>query len=566
MPAYTLVIESEREDCRIALDLGHRLLRLRNPRARKIVNEFGMAAACRGLLPVVLGAGCGELLDFLSAEYEGPVAVVDKEEAVLAESGVCDRQYPNLDMLWIAEQDPGAVLNKLALWQAANRGRLFYALQHPAYLALEREYYLEIYKRLKASNESNFWARAKHPRFRGNPRPLLIRFNYMLEREITAAFKIAGIGFDALDVPGHASEGGGFVSLLLAKVLSFRPDFLLTVNFLGGDLGGGFSSLLEDIGLPVATWFMDNPENFLHAETVPNPGNLAVFCCDPGHPELLPRYGIKHRHYLPLATDSARFDLDGEVLELGGGHGVGFVGSSFEDKIHAGIRDLGLDPPKVRMIGDLARRFLDGGGKSLADFLDDDGAAEQSFFLGLSPENQRRFLITVYFTANRLYRLERLERLMPFKPAIVGDEALASALREFGHPFESLGKIPYYSRGLPRFYAQTRVNFACSNVQMPSAVTQRVFDVPAAGGLVVSDMRPQLVELFEPEAEAVAYGSADAIRETVERCLRDKAGALKIVNAARRRIRAEHTYAHRVREICRVMSGYFGSGANNREL
>ena len=88
---------------------------------------------------------------------------------------------------------------------------------------------------------------------------------------------------------------------------------------------------------------------------------------------------------------------------------------------------------------------------------------------------------------------------------------------------------------------------------MPRALTQRAFDVPAAGGFPLLDARDQLAACFEIGTEAVCYRAVEEIPELVERYGKDRAAARKVVEAARARIRAEHTYRHRLERLIGVM-------------
>ena len=92
---------------------------------------------------------------------------------------------------------------------------------------------------------------------------------------------------------------------------------------------------------------------------------------------------------------------------------------------------------------------------------------------------------------------------------------------------------------------------------MKGAVNQRVFDVPACGGFVLTDGQVQLAGLFEPGREVMQYADPEEIPGLVERLLADAPLRAKVTAAARRRILAEHTYEHRLRELCRVMRGSF---------
>lgn len=93
---------------------------------------------------------------------------------------------------------------------------------------------------------------------------------------------------------------------------------------------------------------------------------------------------------------------------------------------------------------------------------------------------------------------------------------------------------------------------------MKGAVNQRVFDVPACDGFVLTDNQPQLAHLFEPGKEVLTYDEPGEIPERLASLLGNAAQRTKISAAARRRIVAEHTYEHRVTELCRVMRSTFG--------
>lgn len=81
---------------------------------------------------------------------------------------------------------------------------------------------------------------------------------------------------------------------------------------------------------------------------------------------------------------------------------------------------------------------------------------------------------------------------------------------------------------------------------MAGAQNQRVFDVPAAGGFLLTDYSPQLAALFEPGVEVATYAGPDDVHEQCARFLHDAPARAAIVAAARRRIAAEHTFAHRL--------------------
>jgi len=80
---------------------------------------------------------------------------------------------------------------------------------------------------------------------------------------------------------------------------------------------------------------------------------------------------------------------------------------------------------------------------------------------------------------------------------------------------------------------------------MHGAANQRVFDVPAAGGFLLTEASPQLEALFEPGRELATYAGPDDVSDQCARFAADPAARAAITTAARRRIALEHTYAHR---------------------
>lgn len=158
--------------------------------------------------------------------------------------------------------------------------------------------------------------------------------------------------------------------------------------------------------------------------------------------------------------------------------------------------------------------------------------------------------------ATRQYRRACVAGLAPFAPVIAGD---AEGWREVfpeGSGARCIGRLDYYA-DLPRFYAMSKVSLNCTSRQMKGAVNQRVFDVPACGGFVLTDRREQLARLFEPGREVIVYDAPEDIPDLTARCLADEALRRRVSAAARARILAEHTYERRLSELLTVMRQAF---------
>lgn len=120
-----------------------------------------------------------------------------------------------------------------------------------------------------------------------------------------------------------------------------------------------------------------------------------------------------------------------------------------------------------------------------------------------------------------------------------------------------LNSLDYYA-DLPAFYPMSEISFNCTSRQMKGAVNQRIFDVPACGGFVLTDYREQMEDLFEPDSEIIAYKDIRDIPELLKRWLGDENGRRRVSEAARDRILASHTYEHRLQNLIEKMRATFG--------
>ena len=81
----------------------------------------------------------------------------------------------------------------------------------------------------------------------------------------------------------------------------------------------------------------------------------------------------------------------------------------------------------------------------------------------------------------------------------------------------------------------------------------RVFEAAGAGACLVSDRWEGIDEFLEPGREVLVASSGDEVASALERLTPRVAAELG--SAARRRILAEHTYAHRAEQVERILTG-----------
>lgn len=86
------------------------------------------------------------------------------------------------------------------------------------------------------------------------------------------------------------------------------------------------------------------------------------------------------------------------------------------------------------------------------------------------------------------------------------------------------------------------------------ATNARTFEAAGAGAFQLVDWRSALDDLFVPDVEIVTFRSREELRHKVEYYLRRPDERARIAAAACRRAHAEHTYAHRLAKIFRIVA------------
>jgi len=503
----------------------------------------------RDALPVLLGSGLGVGLADLLERTAGPLAVVDAEEPLSELTGVRRRWADDPRLTWIDASDPGQALAELTRWQLKHGGLPFAPVLDPFYARLRPELYRTLAERLEASRKANFWSAARYPKFRSaTPRVLLLTSSYFLMGELEAACQRLGYATCFVQLPSQEVGSQEFVERILAEILNFRPDFVLTINHLGVDKEGILTELLARMELPLASWFVDNPHLILYYYKNLASDWVTLFTWDADNIESLRAQGFDRVHYLPLATDPHRFAFAPSSTFA---RDVAFVGNSMVHKVRAKLDRFAFPHELLCDLDDLGRAFMESGALSVGEFLEHERPEQAEAFRALPDVDTRlAFETLVTWQATLLYRLRRVERLLPFHPLLVGDSGWHELLPKGGWTYHR--ELNYYA-DLPLFYPATRINFNCTSQQMKGAVNQRVFDVPVCGGFLLTDHRRQMEALFTPGREIICYEDPEEIPDLVRHYLPRDGARRQVVEAARARILAEHTYDLRLASLVRTM-------------
>ncbi|WP_320172025.1 glycosyltransferase [Maridesulfovibrio sp.] len=501
-------------------------------------------------VPLLAGSGIGIAAELLAARRDRPLLILETEKEILEATGLRGRLPDSPNVVWITDSSPVDAARQIKKFSTSvDRGVRF--LKIPFYLRLS-PFYLQVEKLLQ-DNGNEESAPLPRPKFQGSaPRILLLTSQYFLMGEIVAACQRRDIPHMLINMDAKEMDLDHFVERISTALSSFRPDFVLTVNHLGVDQEGVLNSLLHKFKIPLASWFVDNPMLILPLYKAQADTSTTIFTWDADRMDALREMGFNNIFHLPLGTDQTRFLPSKVCSESKWARDISFVGNSMVHKTARRLEAARLNGPLLEKWKDIAGAFGEKSEPSVQNFLRTDFPHLLTHYENLvSPYRKLAFETLVIWQATLEYRLSCVKKTLPYNPLIVGDDGWKLLLAG-SDSWEYHSELSYYE-DLPRFYPCSKINFNCTSQQMKGAVNQRVFDVPACNGFLLTDHRYQVENLFEPGREIAIYSTRDEIPELIERYLGDREARERIIKAARKRILAEHTYDCRITKLVECM-------------
>jgi len=375
-----------------------------------------------------------------------------------------------------------------------------------------------------------------YPKFSAPTRMLVLETDYFFDKSWMRAAESLGWETAAVQSVMVGNLTRDDVRNLFTALGEFKPDFVLTSNYAGMDIEGLFARFLEDARIPYVSWFTDTPRMILYDRKV-HPSYYAVAATwERGYTQHFLDLGFQHVLYMPLATDPALFAGSPSATPS---RRLAFVGTSMTEQANEAWEKLAHRPEVVRAI----QEATDDGRVTRAAFAEGVRAILDPALLDTLDTSERRNAeLAIVYEATRRQRTAMVRRLALFDVEVRGDAHWAAMTRHAGGP------VGYYDDLAP-FYRDTAINLNSTSVQMESAVNQRVFDCPAAGGFLITDAQADIEDLFDPETEAVTYRSLDELEDKVAHYLAHPDERLPIIERAQRRVAAHHTHAHRLEAL-----------------
>lgn len=353
----------------------------------------------------------------------------------------------------------------------------------------------------------------------------------LLTRELSWAFSATGLVVRLIPEAMAPDE-------IARRLRDECPYLFFSINFRGLDPHGLNYELLHALGVQVCVWCVDNPFHLLSGLKSAYWRQCRLFVTDDWFIPLLSDYGGNRVTHLPLAAAEHFFDPDPPTSEPQDwpelGDKIVFVGrSAFPSKksYFAGCSVPGH-------LEQAARTLMDQGDRP--DF--------SWWWRKLSspvlwPGKTVRRVGFAAEECNRRRRTEYLRRVGRVRDmTIFGDSDWKKLLPELA---DIRPEVDYYG-SLALIYRQARITLNLTSLLLPHGLTQRHFDVWAAGGFLLTDSTPGMAIFNQKLAGEISFTTRESMAVLARRLDTDPGLNVDLRYAWQRHIQANHRYVQRV--------------------
>jgi spore maturation protein CgeB len=313
--------------------------------------------------------------------------------------------------------------------------------------------------------------------------------------------------------------------------------------------------------IPVVNWWWDEPRTkpplaaFTDGPTGFTPADYLRFLADPHTlnavwdrdvlDELEADYALPNLFHLPLATLPEFWPASFIPVERRP------LAACFLGHCHftADWAETG-DSPEIRWAREIVRRKLARQDRPMRAFIDAVTAEFGGIPEGTSDDPWQRFArpaellnaVWMHFTRNR--------------PLLTAARHVGGKLALIGKGWDALGlraNMPHAQEKSGFIYAHSQVALNLFGGCVHGGMPLRPFDIAASGGLLLTHDARELPDLFEPGKECLAFRTEEELVDHLDRIRANPAAFNAMAVAGRRRVLAEHTWAHRVRQLVQTL-------------
>lgn len=323
------------------------------------------------------------------------------------------------------------------------------------------------------------------------------------------------------------------------------------------DFSETISQACLEADIPYIAWVYDDPQQELYTRYAHNPNNY-IFVFDRLQRERLKRIGLRNVYHMPLAVHG---DKVVQALQQGNQYAgqyeaeIAFVGQLY--RIESLERIMNQAAPKVQaaMEKSIADCFLQWNNRTkmhgtmtppcVQYFSDVDGHKVERDYPFASEQFYYEAAVLSRILANR-------ERI-----AILNELAEHYDVRFYTFDRDVRGVSPKvqvcpgakYDMEVSNVYSQSKINLNITLHCIETGISQRVFDVMAAGGFLLTNYQEELEELFVPGEDLVIYHNMEELQYYVAYYLEHEEERQRIAGNGQRKVLKDHDFHIRLEQV-----------------
>lgn len=320
--------------------------------------------------------------------------------------------------------------------------------------------------------------------------------------------------------------------------------------------------------VPYAAWIVDPLVNRakLDAEREAASGHCRIFSYDSSQIPLYRSMGFRHVEYVPTGASPAFCEDADPLTEEEQDIPVSFVGTPLVERTNEfaayrrqleGMITAGKDEKGYfRKFLEIADTCVSGQAGEMTRFLIPERFAELEREKGIqvispdwSPEKWQ-LVLSMSKEAARSHRVGLSRAMARFGMSVWGHADWAQALI----PGMTCGGPAEYPDGALSVYRRSKINLNVTRIYAGDVVANRVWDILACGGFLLTDYRPELERHFEIGKDLVCYRSIDEAVALAEHYLAHPDERRRIASSGQKKTLERHTLTHRVQVILKAVS------------
>ena len=345
-----------------------------------------------------------------------------------------------------------------------------------------------------------------------------------------------------------------FEQRVCKKVMSAIDKFIIHC-VISYDFIPTIAEACMETGIPYIAWVYDTPQKELYTHYALYPCNY-IFAFDREQVRRLQEIGIQHVYHMPLAVHVNKVKMVLDILQKKGQRSyrndISFIGQLYKTENEESLlKHMGEELARqlyenidacfmkwdenIRMHGLMSETCVQYFGE-----LEKHKVEKEYPYMSEQFYYEAAFLSRAVANRERVYILNKLAEKydVHFYTKDTNTTQLSNRVKiEQGMTYDVLTQV----------YQISKINLNITLHCIETGIPQRVFDVMAAGGFLLSNYQQELEELFVPGEDLVVYHNEQELEELVEYYLTHEEERERIARNGQKKVLREHGYDLKLR-------------------